>query len=206
MMENTLVYHGAHAPIEELLDHAIKNPVRLDARDVEVVEAARAVEGEVWSPQLPAYRAWAAEGEAGGVRAVRVARDLYSAGALWMGSSTSCLPRRPNAMPPTRRRRRALVWRKGSAEPWGCGRCPSGCLTAFDLRRFAAAVGQSDDWRFCCPYVDGIPVVRVAVEAFARRFVQGVGCCFWWCPTRWSISLRTRSQRCRRSGSISGAA
>ena len=54
MMENTLVYHGAHAPIEELLDHAIKNPVRLDARDVEVVEAARAVEGEVWSPQLPA--------------------------------------------------------------------------------------------------------------------------------------------------------
>ena len=40
MMENTLVYHGAHAPIEELLDHAIKNPVRLDARDVEVADAA----------------------------------------------------------------------------------------------------------------------------------------------------------------------
>ena len=55
MMENTLVYHGAHAPIEELLDHAIKNPVRLDARDVEVVEAARAVEGEVWSPQPVSY-------------------------------------------------------------------------------------------------------------------------------------------------------
>ena len=86
MMENTLVYHGAHAPIEELLDHAIKNPVRLDARDVEVVEAARAVEGEVWSPQLPAYRAWAAEGEAGDVAGGAGREgDLYSAGALWMG-------------------------------------------------------------------------------------------------------------------------
>ena len=82
MMENTLVYHGAHAPIEELLDHAIKNPVRLDARDVEVVEAARAVEGEVWSPQLPAYRAWAAEGEAGDVAGGAGREgDLYSAGA-----------------------------------------------------------------------------------------------------------------------------
>ena len=91
MMENTLVYHGAHAPIEELLDHAIKNPVRLDARDVEVVEAARAVEGEVWSPQLPAYRAWAAEGEAGDV-AGGAGREGVPGGP-GAGGSTCCARR-----------------------------------------------------------------------------------------------------------------
>ncbi|MFQ9178467.1 MAG: hypothetical protein ACLR3C_00100 [Eggerthella lenta] len=59
----------------------------------------------------------------------------------------------------------------------GVRQVPGGyALTAFDLRRFAAAVGQSDDLAVLLPaYVDGIPVVRVAVEAFARRFVQGVG-------------------------------
>ena len=51
--------------------------------------------------------------------------------------------------------------------------CPDRVRSA-EIR--AAAVGQSDDLAVLLPaYVDGIPVVRVAVEAFARRFVQGVG-------------------------------
>ena len=178
MMENTLVYHGAHAPIEELLDHAIKNPVRLDARDVEVVEAARAVEGEVWSPQLPAYRAWAAEGEAGDVAGGAGREgDLYSAGALWMGEFDELLAQAAERDAADAQETPRARMEEGLRGAVGVRQVPGGyALTAFDLRRFAAAVGQSDDLAVLLPaYVDGIPVVRVAVEAFARRFVQGVG-------------------------------
>ncbi|MEA5021177.1 MAG: leucine-rich repeat protein [Gordonibacter sp.] len=49
-------------------------------------------------------------------------------------------------------------------------------LTKFDLRMFSAALGSSDGLVVALPaYVDGIPVVRIAAEAFARRLVQGVG-------------------------------
>lgn len=178
MMENTLVYHGAHAPIEELLDHAIKNPVRLDARDVEVVEAARAVEGEVWSPQLPAYRAWAAEGEVGGVAGGAGREgDLYSAGALWMGEFDELLARAAERDAADAQEVPRARMEEGLRGAVGVRQVSGGyALIAFDLRRFAAAVGRGDDLTVLLPaYVGGIPVVRVAVEAFARRFVQGVG-------------------------------
>ena len=45
MMENTLVYHGAHAPIEELLDHAIKN--YYDKRQLAVDAGALSVTSQV---------------------------------------------------------------------------------------------------------------------------------------------------------------
>ena len=170
MMENTLVYHGAHAPIEELLDHAIKNPVRLDARDVEVVEAARAVEGEVWSPQLPAYRAWAAEGEAGDVAGGAGREgDLYSAGALWMGEFDELLAQAAERDAADAQETPRARMEEGLRGAVGVRQVPGGyALTAFDLRRFAAAVGQSDDLAVLLPaYVDGIPVVRVASSAFA---------------------------------------
>ena len=207
MMENTLVYHGAHAPIEELLDHAIKNPVRLDARDVEVVEAARAVEGEVWSPQLPAYRAWAAEGEAGDVAGGAGREgDLYSAGALWMGEFDELLAQAAERDAADAQETPRARMEEGLRGAVGVRQVPGGyALTAFDLRRFAAAVGQSDDLAVLLPaYVDGIPAWpwKRSRAASCRAWECG----FWWCPTRWSISLRTRSQRCRRSGSISGAA
>ena len=143
MMENTLVYHGAHAPIEELLDHAIKNPVRLDARDVEVVEAARAVEGEVWSPQLPAYRAWAAEGEAGDVAGGAGREgDLYSAGALWMGEFDELLAQAAERDAADAQETPRARMEEGLRGAVGVRQVPGGyALTAFDLRRFAAAVG-----------------------------------------------------------------
>ena len=209
MMENTLVYHGAHAPIEELLDHAIKNPVRLDARDVEVVEAARAVEGEVWSPQLPAYRAWAAEGEAGDVAGGAGREgDLYSAGALWMGEFDELLAQAAERDAADAQETPRARMEEGLRGAVGVRQVPGGyALTAFDLRRFAAAVGQSDDLAVLLPaYVDGIPWCAWPWKRSRAASCRAWGCCFWWCPTRWSISLRTRSQRCRRSGSISGAA
>ena len=204
MMENTLVYHGAHAPIEELLDHAIKNPVRLDARDVEVVEAARAVEGEVWSPQLPAYRAWAAEGEAGDVAGGAGREgDLYSAGALWMGEFDELLAQAAERDAADAQETPRARMEEGLRGAVGVRQVPGGyALTAFDLRR-----GRATIWRFCCPRTwTGSPWCAWPWKRSRAASCRAWGCCFWWCPTRWSKSLRTRSQRCRRSGSISGAA
>ena len=127
MMENTLVYHGAHAPIEELLDHAIKNPVH--PRRARRGGCRGCAGGGGRSGGLRSFRLIGPglpKGKPATSRAVRVARGICipQARCGW-ASSTSCLPRRPNAMPPTRRRRRALVWRKGSAEPWGAAGAPA---------------------------------------------------------------------------------
>ena len=216
MMENTLVCHGAHAPIDALVEQAIKNPPRLDLRDVDVLEAARAEEGEVWSPQLLPYRSWtaaareAADDEAGerakaawragtcstATESANLARaasaraeadqqaggrkgDLYSAGSLWMGEFDDLLAQAADqdeaaSAPSVRRRERMEEGLRGAI---GVRQVPGGyALAAFDLRRFAAAVGQREDLVVRLPaLVDGVPVVRVAAEAFARRLVQGVG-------------------------------
>ena len=82
-------------PWRDVIEHAIKNPLNLGASDVDVVEAARAQEGEVWSPQLLPYRPWT-EGDAGegGGRCGRTTlrpcaaaptADLFVVGALGMG-------------------------------------------------------------------------------------------------------------------------
>ncbi|RNL49081.1 hypothetical protein [Paraeggerthella hongkongensis] len=180
MMENTLVYHGADAPIDDLLDQAIKNPAQLDVRDVDVIEAARAAEGEVWSPQLPAYRAWVAGPEPDDVPSGSGREgDLFSAGALWMGEFDELLAQAADAGQDAGCASASLRARmdEGLRGAVGVRQVPGGyALTAFDLHRFAAAVGESEDLVVMLPaFVDGVPVVRVAVEAFARRFVQGVG-------------------------------
>lgn len=49
-------------------------------------------------------------------------------------------------------------------------------LVAFDLRRLAEEAGCAADLVVAVPaYVGDVPIVRIAAEAFARRFVQGVG-------------------------------
>ncbi|MFR8300007.1 MAG: hypothetical protein ACLVC4_10175 [Gordonibacter urolithinfaciens] len=54
-----------------------------------MVRAAQAAEGEVWSPQLPPYRAWASRDEAGAGGQGRQGADgdLLVVGALGMGLS-----------------------------------------------------------------------------------------------------------------------
>ena len=182
MAGNPLVFHQVEASIDCLVEQTIKNPPQLDARDAKVVRAARAREGEVWSPQLLPYESWAArqddaETEAGGTDG-----DLLVVGALGMGISDA--------------EREALLTRAArhaagsAAAPVARGRMEDGlrgavevrqdvdgyALSGFDLRRFAQAVGSDDGLVVTLPaLVDGVPVVRIAAEAFARRLVQGVG-------------------------------
>ena len=89
MTGNMLVFHDTSTELNELIEHVRKNPPNLCAQDVDVVRAAQAAEGEVWSPQLPPYRAWASRDEAGAGGQGRQGADgdLLVVGALGMGLS-----------------------------------------------------------------------------------------------------------------------
>lgn len=190
MSENALVFHDDAAPIDTLIVHAINNPVSLDARDVDVVDAARATEGEVWSPQLLPYQSWSARGGAdGGAEGADAPQgvdgDLLVVGALGMGISDEERERllaqaaqqdgvggAAAVRVPLRERMDA-----GLRGAIGVRRDADGyVLTAVDLRRYAEALGMDEGLVVKLPaFVDGVPVVRIAAEAFARRYVQGVG-------------------------------
>ncbi|WP_080799373.1 leucine-rich repeat domain-containing protein [Arabiibacter massiliensis] len=182
MTGNKLVFHDVSTDLDTLVEQLSKNPPSLDARDVEVVRAARAVDGEVWSPQLLPYESWAAhtaEADAGGTDG-----DLLVVGSLGMGISDE---EREELLAQAAQRAAAEA---AEADAGGRKRMEGGlrgaievredvdgyALVGFDLRRFAEAAGCDDGLAVAVPAaVDGVPVVRIAAEAFARRRVQGVG-------------------------------
>lgn len=182
MAINPLVFYPTSISGEALVDQALKNPPVLDRRDVEVVRAAWAQEGEVWSPQLPPYESWAPRAAtesttgAGGTDG-----DLLVVGALGMGLSDE---EREEVLA---RAARTVAVEGSTAGP----RCMDAglhgaisvredvdgyALVGFDLRRIAEAVGRDEGLAVILPAaVGGVPIVRIAAEAFARRQVQGVG-------------------------------
>lgn len=204
MEVNTLVFRGEDVSLDNVVEHAIKNAPQLKAGEVQVICAARAPEGEVWSPQLPAYDAWVPEAgaavrvksqEKGGSDAARggaaaegdEARgtdgNLLVVGSLGMGISDDA---REKLLSQARFEQRGGFGQASStsredgvdlSDAVGVRQDPDGyALTMFDLRRFATALGSSDGLIAILPaFVDGVPVVRIAAEAFARRLVQGVG-------------------------------
>ena len=178
MPMDDLVFFDVETPIDNLIVQVHKNEPMLDIAEVDVVDAARAVDGEVWSPQLPAYRAWASHGADEGTDG-----DLLVVGSLGMGLTDE--EREALLAQATERERRAAKAREEGAKPeavdlrgaLGVRRDEDGyAIVAVDLRRFAAAVGRSEGLVVALPaHLEGVPVVRIAAEAFARRFVQGVG-------------------------------
>ena len=178
MSMDDLVFYDAKTPIEELIEHVHKNELQLDAAEVDVVDAARAVDGEVWSPQLPAYRAWAAQGGGEGTDG-----DLLVVGSLGMGLTDD--EREVLLAQAIERERQAAQRGVDGVRPEAVDLCGAlgvrrdedgYAVVAVDLRRFAAAVGRSEGLVVSLPaHLGGVPVVRIAAEAFARRFVQGVG-------------------------------
>ena len=178
MPMDDLVFYDAETPIEELIVHAHQNMPTLSVADVAVVDAARAADGEVWSPQLPSYREWAARNGAEGTDG-----DLLVVGSLGMGLSdeereellaqAGGQARRDEAAAPDSPGGGAA----GLRGAVGVRRDEDGyAIVAVDLRCFAAAVGHAEGLVAVLPaLIDGVPVVRIAAETFARRFVQGVG-------------------------------
>lgn len=178
MPTDDLVFYDIVTPIDELIVQVHENGPTLAPSEVDVVDAARAVDGEVWSPQLPAYQAWAAQGTEEGTDG-----DLLVVGSLGMGLSDE--EREALLAQATERERRRDAAQTEGAQPEAIDlrgalrvrRDEDGyAIVAVDLRRFAAACGQSEGLVVNLPaHLGGVPVVRIAAEAFARRFVQGVG-------------------------------
>ena len=203
MKSNALVFKENEALTKNIIDHAIKNKPHLRASEVRVIRAAQAAAGEVWSPQLPAYEAWASREGSLAVAARELCDDasvdqadvvddasmvfgtdgdLLVVGSLGMGITDEVRERLIQ---------QALEGRTGDSEEValltnadidlrdavGVRQDADGyALTKFDLRMFSAALGSSDGLVVTLPaFVDGIPVVRIAAEAFARRLVQGIG-------------------------------
>lgn len=183
MTGNPLVFHQVETSIEHLIEQAIKNPPALDARDVEVVRAAQAQEGEVWSPQLLPYESWAAREGGGDAETGGTDGDLLVVGALGMGISDA---EREELLAQAARRVAAEAAAASATRERMEGDLRGAvevrqdvdgyALVGFDLHRFAEAVGSDDGLVVALPAsVDDVPVVRIAAEAFARRLVQGVG-------------------------------
>lgn len=178
MSMDDLVFYDVETPIDELIVQVRENEPTVDASEADVVDAARAVDGEVWSPQLPAYREWAAQGAGEGTDG-----DLLVVGSLGMGLSDE--EREALLAQAAERERRARTARAEGTGPGsvdlrgalGVRRDEDGyAIVAVDLRRFAATIGKSEGLVVSLPsHLGGVPVVRIAAEAFARRFVQGVG-------------------------------
>ena len=203
MSRNYLVQYDSDASIDYLIEQAHKNEITLDARDVALENAAMASSGEVWSPQLPAYRAWEAKQDTGEGRNGHEG-DLLLVGSLGMGISDEARQRIIAPAVMGLREEGALAQRADLAEQAGRVGQPekithntltslqdngqlSGALgvrrdergytlTKVDLRILAGHLEVRSNLVVVLPAsIAGIPVVRVAAEAFSRRFVQGIG-------------------------------
>ena len=175
-----MVFATQGAKAQEVVARALAAPVSLAADQVREVSPGRSQAGEVWSPQLLPYQSW----EGGSARAGKVAGDadgdLLAAGSLGMGVDDDA-----------RARLLAMAARQegvgGSAAvdvpdeqdapAVSVQREETGyALVGFDLRALAQAAGAQSGLAVVLPsFVDGVPVVRIAPGAFARRLVRGVG-------------------------------
>ena len=175
-----MVFATQGAKAQEVVARALAAPVSLAADQVREVSPGRSQAGEVWSPQLLPYQSW----EGGSARAGQVDGDadgdLLAAGSLGMGVDDDA-----------RARLLAMAARQegvgGSAAvdvpdeqdapAVSVQREEAGyALVGFDLRALAQAAGVQSGLAVVLPsFVDGVPVVRIAPGAFARRLVRGVG-------------------------------
>ena len=175
-----MVFATQGAKAQEVVARALAAPVSLAADQVREVNPGRSQAGEVWSPQLLPYQSW----EGGSARAGQVDGDadgdLLAAGSLGMGVDDDA-----------RARLLAMAARQegvgGSAAvdvpdeqdapAVSVQREEAGyALVGFDLRALAQAAGAQSGLAVVLPsFVDGVPVVRIAPGAFARRLVRGVG-------------------------------
>ena len=79
------IFEDAETPIGQLLDQVGTIGWRAKSNEVGVIQAAHAIDGEMWAPQLTPYNEWKPRGNG------RVPDghdgDLYKVGALNMGIS-----------------------------------------------------------------------------------------------------------------------
>ncbi|WP_165045014.1 leucine-rich repeat protein [Adlercreutzia sp. ZJ138] len=187
---SSLVFCDKTTPIDDLVEELCALQVNLDADQVSIERAAHSVEGEVWSPQLLPYDDWTKHQDIE-TKVLRIEGqdDAYNEGLLAWG-------RLEFIDDDLREKLIAQAREKGDSEALAAAvvkrRVFDGdddlrgaisvrqdtdgyVLVGIDIRRYAQALGTTDNLIVVLPAtVDGVPIVRIAQEAFVRRLVQGV--------------------------------
>lgn len=195
MAGDSLVFFDETTDIEALVAEAKRQMRRLSPNDVELTAAAQAREGEVWSPQLLPYEEWVSEraGEASASTEMLEGQEIgliytgaYSMGGISDEELNSVLERamagshlaRPESSAVLAPRLNGASGDELSIRDVVSVREDEGgyALSGFDLKSLARATGADDDLVVVLPaFVGDVPIVRITAEAFARRYVQGVG-------------------------------
>lgn len=195
MAGDSLVFFDETTDIEALVAEAKHRMRRLSPNDVELTAAAQAREGEVWSPQLLPYEEWVSEhaGEASASTEMLEGQEIgliytgaYSMGGISDEELNSVLERAMAGSHLARPESSAVLAPRlngGSGDELSIRDVVSVredeggyALSGFDLKGLARAMGADDDLVVVLPaFVGDIPIVRITAEAFARRYVQGVG-------------------------------
>ncbi|RKI97152.1 hypothetical protein D7W09_01080 [bacterium D16-34] len=203
-----IAYQSSTDNSYELLKQAHKATYELSQSQVNIVDGGKAIEGEVWAPQLEPYEDWAkgpSEGFEQGTDG-----DLYPVGVLGMGISDE---RREELVERAKLVRHHLQNQGADATNPSCAAANADTGAAFDSSAFDSSAFDSsafdkelqslfsvrhdnEGWALCGvnlrriaelldareglvvvlpSSIGGVPVVRIAAEAFARRLVQGVG-------------------------------
>lgn len=189
-----MVFHNDDADIGDLVREAIAHPRHLRAGEADVRDAARAREGEVWSPQLLPYEEWVSSARADGRAPANEMLPAQQIGLIYSGARSMGIEReeldavldRATAGSALARPESSAVLAPRVLEDEGgkfalrdavaVRREDDGyALVAFDLKRLARAAGCDHAVAVLPSSVEGVPIVRITAEAFARRFVQGVG-------------------------------
>lgn len=180
------IFEDAETPIAQLLDQVGTIGWRAKSNEVGVIQAAHAIDGEMWAPQLTPYNEWKPRGNG------RVPDghdgDLYKVGALNMGISVEL---REEVL-----KRSAEAARKAKASKlaeeqddyldrdiidlplvFGVKECEGGYVLAkVDLRQYAKRSRRERDLVLILPsHVDGVPIIRIDADAFSRFNVRGIG-------------------------------
>lgn len=194
MASNVLVFEDETTAIDDLIADAVSRPRHLRACDADVRDAARAREGEVWSPQLLPYEEWVSSARADGRAPANEMLPAQEIGLIYSGARSMGIEREELDAVLDRATAGSELARPESSAvlaPRMFGEGEDGfhmrdavavrreddgyALVGFDLKRFARALGSDHVVAVLPSSIEGVPIVRVTAEAFARRFVQGIG-------------------------------
>lgn len=188
-----LVFEDEETPVEDLIAAAVVRPRHLRADEADVRDAARAREGEVWSPQLLPYEEWVSSARADGRAPANEMLPAQEIGLIYSGARSMGIEReeldavldramagselaRPESSAVLAPRVSGAGDASDLSDIVAVRREDDGyALVGFDLKRLAKALGSDHVTAVLPASVEGVPIVRVTAEAFARRFVQGVG-------------------------------
>lgn len=190
---DALVFHDEATDIETLVAQAAAHPRHLGAADADVRDAARAREGEVWSPQLLPYEEWVSAAREGGRAPADEKLPAQEIGLIYSGARSMGIEREELESVLDRAMAGSDLARPESSavlaprvfggtdgefhlhDAVAVRREDDGyALVGFDLKRFAKTLGEDHLTVVLPASVEGVPIVRVTAEAFARRNVQGV--------------------------------